>query len=69
MARQEKYVVIDGCIEEGPAVYVKGQPYTPLSAEWGEALVKVGTIAAADSEAGKAAAATYKAPEQPAGAE
>ncbi|WP_312224333.1 hypothetical protein [Stutzerimonas nitrititolerans] len=68
MARQEKYVVIDGCIEEGKEVFVKGQPYAPLSADWAEALTKAGTIASADSEAGKAAAA-YKAPEQPAGAE
>ncbi|RMH85219.1 hypothetical protein EA796_06835 [Pseudomonas sp. AOB-7] len=69
MAKQAKYVVVDGCIQEGKEVFVKGQPYAPLSAEWAAALVKAGTIAAADSEAGKAAAASYKAPEQTPGAE
>ncbi|MGK8440692.1 hypothetical protein ACRS3X_25730 [Ectopseudomonas hydrolytica] len=63
MAKKAKYVVIDGCIQEGSETFVKGQPYTPLGPEWERKLVEAGTIAEADSEAGKAAAAYYKAPD------
>lgn len=60
---KKKYVVIDGCIQEGSKTFVKGQPYTPLGPEWERKLVEAGTIAEADSEAGKLAAASYKAPD------
>lgn len=63
MAKKAKYVVIDGCIQEGSETFVKGQPYTPLGPEWERKLVEAGTIAEADSEAGKTAAAYYKAPD------
>lgn len=60
---KKKFVVIDGCIQEGSETFVKGQPYTPLGPEWERKLVAAGTIADADSEVGKAAAAHYKAPD------
>lgn len=63
MAKKAKFVVLDGCIQEGSQTYVKGQPYTPLGPEWERKLVEAGTIVDADSEAGKLAAATYKAPD------
>lgn len=63
MAKKAKYVVLDGCIQEGNQTFVKGQPYTPPGPEWERKLVEAGTIADADSEAGKLAAATYKAPD------
>lgn len=63
MAKKAKYVVIDGCIQEGSETFVKGQPYTPLGPEWERKLVAAGTIVEADSEVGKAAAAHYKAPD------
>lgn len=69
MAKKAKYVVIDGCIQEGSETFVKGQPYTPLGPEWERKLVAAGTIADADSEAGKAAAAGYKAPDLLSGSE
>ena len=69
MAKKAKYVVLDGCIQEGDQTFVKGQPYTPLDPEWERKLVAAGTIAEADSEAGKAAAAFYKAPDLLSGSE
>lgn len=69
MAKKAKYVVVDGCIQEGSQTFVKGQPYTPLGPEWERKLVAAGTIADAESEAGKAAAASYKAPDLLSGSE
>lgn len=69
MAKKAKFVVIDGCIQEGNQTFVKGQPYTPPGPEWERKLVEAGTIADADSEAGKLAAASYKAPDLLSGSE
>lgn len=69
MAKKAKYVVLDGCIpgrrpdlRQGPALHALGP-------EWERKLVAAGTIADADSEAGKAAAAFYKAPDLLSGSE
>lgn len=43
--KPEAHLVIDGCIQEGKKVYVKGAEYTPPTAELAESLVKAGTIA------------------------
>ena len=43
--KPEAHLVIDGCIQEGKKVYVKGEEYTPPTAELAENLVKAGTIA------------------------
>jgi hypothetical protein len=43
--KPEAHLVIDGCIQEGKKVYVKGEEYTPPNAEIGAQLVKAGTIA------------------------
>jgi hypothetical protein len=69
MAKKAKYVVADGCIQEGSETFVKGQPYTPLGPEWERKLVAAGTIVEADSEVGKAAAAHFKAPDLLSGSE
>ena len=43
--KPEAHLVIDGCIQEGKKVYVKGEEYTPPTAELAASLVKAGTIA------------------------
>lgn len=43
--KPEAHLVIDGCIQEGKKVYVKGEEYTPPNAEIGAQLVAAGTIA------------------------
>lgn len=43
--KTEVHLVIDGCIQEGKKVYVKGEEYTPPSAELAARLIKAGTIA------------------------
>lgn len=43
--KPEVHLVIDGCIQEGKKVYVKGEEYTPPTAEIAASLVKAGTIA------------------------
>ncbi|MDP2444165.1 hypothetical protein [Pseudomonas sp.] len=43
--KPEAHIVIDGCIQEGKKVYVKGVEYTPPSAELAAQLVAAGTIA------------------------
>lgn len=43
--KPEVHLVIDGCIQEGKKVYVKGEEYTPPNAELAANLVKAGTIA------------------------
>ena len=43
--KSEPHLVIDGCIQEGKKVYVKGAEYTPPTAELAEKLVAAGTIA------------------------
>lgn len=45
MAKKAEYLVIDGCIQEGRAVTVKGEPYSPTSKEATEALLAAGKIA------------------------
>lgn len=39
------YVVADGCIQEGSAVFVKGEPYTPPTAALEKELFDAGLIA------------------------
>lgn len=43
--KPEAHLVIDGCIQEGKKVYVKGEEYTPPTAELAASLVNAGTIA------------------------
>ncbi|WP_339514457.1 hypothetical protein [Pseudomonas sp. RL_15y_Pfl2_60] len=43
--KPEVFLVVDGCIQEGKTIYVKGKEYTPPNAELAEQLVKAGTIA------------------------
>ncbi|WP_085630726.1 hypothetical protein [Pseudomonas sp. R16(2017)] len=46
MAKKAEYLVIDGCVQDGSNVTVKGQPYNPPSKEVADALVAEGRIAA-----------------------
>lgn len=43
--KPEVHIVIDGCIQEGKKVYVKGEEYTPPTPELAARLVAAGTIA------------------------
>lgn len=45
MAKKPGYIVVDGCIQEGRNVIVRGSPYTPASKEMENALVAEGRIA------------------------
>ncbi|MCJ2374863.1 hypothetical protein [Pseudomonas sp. RGM 3321] len=45
MAKKPGYIVVDGCIQEGRNVIVRGSPYTPASKEMEDALVVEGRIA------------------------
>ncbi|MEE4079947.1 hypothetical protein [Pseudomonas viridiflava] len=45
MAKKPGYIVVDGCIQEGRNVIVRGSPYTPGSKEMEDALVAEGRIA------------------------
>lgn len=62
--KPEGYLVIDGCIQEGKTVYVKGKEYTPPTAELAAQLEKAGTIAPIRSPVAQALmrAATKAAP-------
>lgn len=51
------YVVISGCIQEGPKLFLLGQPYTPPTEELETELVGCCVIAKADTPAGLAAMA------------
>lgn len=43
--KPDAHLVVDGCIQEGRRVYVKGEEYTPPTAELAAKLVAAGTIA------------------------
>ncbi|MGX0889036.1 hypothetical protein AB7M22_001044 [Pseudomonas sp. ADAK2 TE3594] len=45
MAKKAEYLVIDGCVQHGRTVVVKGEPYNPPSKEVAEALLTEGRIA------------------------
>ncbi|WP_426781097.1 hypothetical protein [Pseudomonas syringae] len=45
MAKKPGYIVVDGCIQEGRNVIIRGSPYTPASKEMEDALVAEGRIA------------------------
>ncbi|WP_455807986.1 hypothetical protein [Pseudomonas koreensis] len=45
MAKKPGYIVVDGCIQEGRNVILRGSPYTPASKEMEDALVAEGRIA------------------------
>ncbi|QIQ74215.1 hypothetical protein [Pseudomonas coronafaciens] len=45
MAKKPRYIVVDGCIQEGRNVIIRGSPYTPASKEMEDALVAEGRIA------------------------
>ena len=45
MAKKAEYLVIDGCVQDGRSVVVKGEPYSPPSKEVADALVAEGRIA------------------------
>jgi len=45
MAKKAEYLVIDGCVQDGRAVVVKGEPYSPPSKEVADALLAEGRIA------------------------
>lgn len=55
--KKPSHVVIDGCVQEGTAVYLKGTPYEPPTKEIAADLEKQGVIASIKSEAGQAALA------------
>jgi hypothetical protein len=46
MAKKAEYLVIDGCVQDGRNVVVKGEPYSPPSREVADALLAEGCIAA-----------------------
>ncbi|QJP96566.1 hypothetical protein [Pseudomonas fluorescens] len=46
MAKKAEYLVIDGCVQDGRSVVVKGEPYSPPSKEVADALLAEGRIAA-----------------------
>ena len=45
MAKKAEYLVIDGCVQDGRTVVVKGEPYSPPSKEVADALLAEGRIA------------------------
>lgn len=45
MAKKAEYLVIDGCVQEGRTVVVKGEYYSPPSKEVADALLADGRIA------------------------
>ena len=45
MAKKADFLVIDGCVQDGRVVVVKGEPYSPPSKEIEEALLAQGRIA------------------------
>ena len=45
MAKKADFLVIDGCVQDGRVVVVKGEPYSPPSKEVEEALLAEGRIA------------------------
>jgi len=45
MAKKAEYLVVDGCVQDGRVVIVKGEPYSPPSKEVAEALIAEGRIA------------------------
>lgn len=55
------YVVADGCIQEGSAVFVKGELYTPPTAALEKELLDAGVIAMPVEQEGDARAAEAKA--------
>lgn len=46
MAKKAEYLVIDGCVQDGRSVVVKGEPYSPPNKEVADALLAEGRIAA-----------------------
>jgi len=46
MAKKAEYLVIDGCVQDGRNVVVKGEPYSPPSREVADTLLAEGRIAA-----------------------
>ena len=45
MAKKAEYLVIDGCVQDGRTVIVKGEPYSPPNKEVADALLAEGRIA------------------------
>jgi hypothetical protein len=45
MAKKAEYLVIDGCVQDGRTVVVKGEFYSPPSKEVADALLAEGRIA------------------------
>ncbi len=45
MAKKAEYLVVDGCIQDGRTVVVKGEPYSPPNKEVADALLAEGRIA------------------------
>jgi hypothetical protein len=45
MAKKADFLVIDGCVQDGRVIVVKGEPYSPPSKEVVEALLAEGRIA------------------------
>ncbi|AQL40044.1 hypothetical protein [Pseudomonas syringae] len=45
MAKKPGYIVVDGCIQEGRNVILRGSPYAPASKEMEDALIAEGRIA------------------------
>lgn len=45
MAKKADFLVIDGCVQDGRVVVVKGEPYSPPNKEVEEALLAEGRIA------------------------
>ncbi|GGJ32682.1 hypothetical protein [Pseudomonas avellanae] len=45
MAKKPSYIVVDGCIQEGSNVILRGSLYSPASKEMEDALVAEGRIA------------------------
>lgn len=45
MAKKADFLVIDGCVQDGRVVVVKGEPYSPPSKRIEEALLAEGRIA------------------------
>ena len=45
MAKKAEFLVIDGCVQDGRVVVVKGEPYSPPNKEIEEALLAEGRIA------------------------
>ncbi|MGO4366440.1 hypothetical protein [Pseudomonas sp. PAB10] len=45
MAKKAEFLVIDGCVQDGRTVVVKGEPYAPPNKEVADALIAEGRIA------------------------